>query len=149
MAQAPQFIVTFRGFEIGRYETAERAMAAARSVIDTELGAQLGRGELASASLPIELPRIEWQPPPIPFPFDASGYWHWRAQALKSERRPPTAPRPVPPRGRDEPAPPPVAYSGPPPRSDPPAATVITPMSDYSGPSRLPEDRQWSSNGDG
>lgn len=138
MAPEPQFLVTFRGMEIGRYETAERAMAAARSVIDTELGALRGQ---PPGPIPAELPRIEWQPPRVPFPFDAAGYWHWRAQAVTSERRPPSAARPVPPppeamlpRGREHlphnlPA---TVYGGPPPRPEPPAPTVITPV--YDGP---------------
>jgi hypothetical protein len=77
MAAVPQFVVTFRGAEVGRYETADRAMAAARSVIDTELASR----SAAADHEPGELPRIEWQPPRVPFPFDASAYWRQRVQS--------------------------------------------------------------------
>lgn len=125
MTTAPQFIVTFRGIEIGRYETAESAMAAARSVIDTELGVQKGG---AVGPLPADLPSIEWQPPRVPFPFDANGYWHRRAQTLTAEQPSvpppvhlPPPPRPVLPRTRDEHmlAPPEPVYGGPPPFDQP------------------------------
>ncbi|MHA7652939.1 hypothetical protein ACX9NE_25425 [Mycobacterium sp. ML4] len=162
MAPEPPFIVTFRGREIGRHETAESAMAAARSVIDTELGRQLGR---PPESIPPDLPRIEWQPPRVPFPFDAPGYWHWRARALRSERRPPTAPGPVhvpsppsppgpppPPEhvlppGRDEPRPigPTTVYEVPvPPVPSPPA-----PVYGGSPPIEEPESgrRRWFGKG--
>jgi hypothetical protein len=91
MAAVAQFVVTFRDAEVGRYETAERAMAAARSVIDTELAS---RG--AEDREPEEMPRIEWQPPPVPFPFDAIGYWRHRIQSQQREAKaaasaPPTA----------------------------------------------------------
>lgn len=158
MTPAPQFVVTFRGTEIGRYETAERAMAAARSVIDTEVGVQHGRAELSPGAIPAELPRIEWQPPRVPFPFDGAGYWHWRAQSVAPERRPPTAPRPAPPpppappapppppapepvlpRGRDEPATwgPSTVYGGPVPQPASQQATTIVPV--YGGPPQQPE----------
>lgn len=138
MGPEPQFIVSFRGAEVGRYETAERALTAARSVIDNEVGAQLGRGELTPQSIPAEQPRIEWQPPRVPFPFDAVGYWHWRAQVVSSDRRPPTTGArplppspPVPPRGRDQyrPTGPATVYDAPPPRPEP-VPTVITPVHD-------------------
>lgn len=148
MAPEPQFVVTFRGIEIGRYETAEHAMSAARSVIDTELGAQRGQ---PSGPIPAELPRIEWQPPRVPFPFDAVGYWHWRARAVTGERRPQTAPRPVPPmppppeamlpRGREHLPPLSTAtvYGGPPPRPEQPAApTMVTQIVDGPQPPREP-----------
>jgi hypothetical protein len=67
----PQFIVIFRDVEVGRYETAEWAVAAAQSVIDTELGA----GFEPSTGAPHDLPQIFWQPPPMYFPFDAKAYW--------------------------------------------------------------------------
>jgi hypothetical protein len=159
MGAVPQFIVTFRGVEVGRYDTADRAMAAARSVIDTELGSRMGSGDRE----PGELPRIEWQPPPVPFPFDAFGYWRHRLQSQMRDAPPPRpapapAPRPTPPptaqvsleglnipgdgpmlprRPEPQPAgPPPVApvYGGPPApesaeRADRSAQTTV-----YSGP---------------
>ena len=92
MAGVPQFVVTFRGAEVGRYETAERAMTAARSVIDTELASQIGEGDRE----PGELPRIEWQPPRVHFPFDAFAYWRHRVQSQSRDAKaaasaPPTA----------------------------------------------------------
>ena len=81
MTPVPQFIVTFRGAEVGRYETADRAMAAARSVIDTEMGSRAGSGDRE----PGELPRIEWQPPRVPFPFDGFAYWRQRSQSQKQD----------------------------------------------------------------
>ncbi|WP_156660936.1 hypothetical protein [Mycobacterium sp. 852002-51163_SCH5372311] len=89
MAAVPQFVVTFRGGEVGRYETADRAMAAARSVIDTELASRTGAGDRE----PGELPRIEWQPPRVLFPFDAFAYWRQRLQSQQRDVEPaPSAP---------------------------------------------------------
>ncbi|OBA80558.1 hypothetical protein A9W99_17230 [Mycobacterium sp. 1164966.3] len=86
---APQFVVTFRGGEVGRYETADRAMAAARSVIDAEVASRIGAGDRE----PGELPRIEWQPPRVPFPFDAVAYWRQRTQSQPRDVEPaPSAP---------------------------------------------------------
>jgi hypothetical protein len=88
MAAFPQFVVTFRGGEVGRYETADRAVAAARSVIDAELASKIGAGERE----PGELPRIEWQPPRVPFPFDAFAYWRQHVQSQPRDAKPaPTA----------------------------------------------------------
>jgi hypothetical protein len=92
MATDPQFILTFRGVEVGRYETPERATAAARSVIDTELGSRpAGSGDEHG-----ELPRIEWQPPRVAFPFDAAGYWHHRVQMRKRDAEAARHPAPQP-----------------------------------------------------
>lgn len=71
----PQFIVVFRGVEVGRYERADWAVSAAQSIIDTELGARFD----APAVPPRDLPQIFWQPPPMYFPFDAAAYWYQQA----------------------------------------------------------------------
>jgi hypothetical protein len=121
----PQFIVIFRGVEVGRYETAEWAVAAAQSVIDTELGA---RFEPATGA-PHDLPQIFWQPPPMHFPFDAKAYWTKQASRVAPQYpprpigneqfrgAPPPPPDPAPMRG------PATVYGGPPApaRDEPPA----------------------------
>ncbi|BBZ46163.1 hypothetical protein [Mycobacterium parmense] len=102
MTTAPQFILTFRGVEVGRYETPERAVAAARSVIDTEIGSRPG----AADQEPTELPRIEWQPPRMAFPFDAAGYWSYRAQSRMRDAQRAAPPQPTVGRRFDPPPPP-------------------------------------------
>jgi hypothetical protein len=117
VAMDPQFIVVFRGVEIGRYDTAERAVGAAQSVMDTELGA---RGE-SPPGPPRDLPQIFWQPPPVYFPFDAAAYWH--RQASRDLPRYPVPP----PIGNQQ-------FQGGPPPPVPPQQERSGPAQVYGGP---------------
>jgi hypothetical protein len=149
MAESPRFIVSFRGVEIGRYETADLATAAARSVLEAEAGARFGS---APVSEPVELPVIEYQPPRLPVPFDGMTYLRQRVQPPPPPGPPaPPLPRriaapespvrvdmgvatvyggPVPQAREDAPAPTAVVRTGPvppvpPPSPDPPAPTAV------------------------
>jgi len=124
MADPPRFIVTFHGVEIGRYENADHATAAARSVLDAEAGSRFGSGPVRES---IELPKIEYQPPRVPVPFDGSTYLRQRVQPL-----PPMSPPPPPLQRRIATIP---VYGGPPFRyNQPPQPSPAPTMQVYGAP---------------
>lgn len=145
------FIVVFNDVEVGRYDSPEAAIAAARSVVETE-SARVGGF--------VPAPVIFWQPPRVRFPYDISveppsgdhqrpapevrrptmrdPYGETVMQPLPAVRRPPPDPvyggPPRPPRPAPRPAPPAPVYGGPP---APPPAPV------YGGPPAPPAKKRW------
>ncbi|NMN99754.1 protein kinase [Gordonia sp. TBRC 11910] len=130
------FVVTFGDTEVGRYETAEQAVAVAKSLIDTEFGAAASDAERpddTDRSVP-RVPTVSWQRAPERLPFDGQAYWiaqAYRRDADERARSVSDGPS-IPVRPSDSAPPPPaLVYGGPPVWLDddpPPSLTV------YGGP---------------